>query len=205
MFIRPSYSTVIDPLLRDVRTYLSKSSGIKKGDKALDVGCGTGDQVFYYAKRGIVATGIDSNPEMIHIAKQRKERSGLLSIFFELQNAKKLPFKDNYFDSASISLALHEIEEKGRNRVISEMKRVVKKGGSLIFVDFRTPLPNNISSYLIRSVKYLTEKTNFDNFKSYLRQGGLPALLKGNRLKGLKRRYFKWNTIAMIKARNIFK
>ncbi|GAH19404.1 unnamed protein product, partial [marine sediment metagenome] len=48
MSITNLYSIFIDPFLQDIRTYISKFSGMKRGDKVLDVCCGTGDQVFYY-------------------------------------------------------------------------------------------------------------------------------------------------------------
>ena len=71
-----NYSTLIDPLLQDIRIYVPKFSGMEKGDRVLDVCCGTGDQVFYYAKMGIEATGVDLNPEMIKVAERRKEKCG---------------------------------------------------------------------------------------------------------------------------------
>jgi ubiquinone/menaquinone biosynthesis C-methylase UbiE len=37
-----NYSTIIDPTLKDVRTCVAELSGVKAGDRVLDVGCGTG-------------------------------------------------------------------------------------------------------------------------------------------------------------------
>ncbi|MGD0352772.1 MAG: hypothetical protein ABSB38_04695 [Dehalococcoidia bacterium] len=37
-----NYSTIIDPILKDVRTCVAELYGIKAGDRVLDVGCGTG-------------------------------------------------------------------------------------------------------------------------------------------------------------------
>lgn len=197
-----NYSTIIDPLLRDVRNYIPKFTEMKKGHRGLDVCCGTGEQIFHYAKRGITATGIDTNPTMIDIAKRKKEGLGLNNIFFRTEDAKQLSFEDNYFDFASISLALHEIGISGRHQVISEMKRVVKKRGFLVFVDFRSPLPNNITSFFIRTVEHLAPKNHFENFKSYLTRGGLPFLLKKNRLKQLRIDHLKQRALTIIKARN---
>jgi ubiquinone/menaquinone biosynthesis C-methylase UbiE len=83
------------------------------------------------------------------------------------------------------------------------MKRVTKKDGSLIFIDFRVPLPPTIISYLIRAVEYFTGKKHHQNFKDYLLQGGLPILLEKNKLKIEKREYLKDGLIEIIKTKNI--
>ncbi len=198
-----NYSTLIDPLLQSIRVYTPKFSGMKKGDRVLDVCCGTGDQVFYYEKRGIIASGIDLNPKMIKVAEKRKKESGLTNVFFEIADAKKLSFQNNYFDFASISLALHEKDRYSRNKIISEMKRVVKNEGFLIFIDFRVPLPQNIYSYLVRFIEYSAGKNHYKCFKDYLLQGGLPILLARNKLKEQKTDYLLNNLITIIKVKNI--
>ncbi len=179
---------------------VSKFAGMKAGDKALDVCCGTGDQVFYYSKEGIIAFGIDSDPNMIRLAENDKRRENNKNVSFQIADAAKLPFEDNFFDYVSISLALHEKERDVRNKVISEIKRVAKKDGSMIFVDFQIPLPNNFYSYLIKSVEYFAGRDHFGCFKDYINQGGLDGLLKKNQLREEKRNYFKNNNIAMIKV-----
>jgi ubiquinone/menaquinone biosynthesis C-methylase UbiE len=67
-------------------------------------------------------------------------------------------------------LFLHEIRKEKRDKVISEMKRTVKKNGILIFVDFNYPMPESFISFLIRTLEFLGGKNNFENFKSYLRE-----------------------------------
>jgi len=198
-----NYSTLIDPLLQNIRVYTPKFSGMKKGDRVLDVCCGTGDQVFYYEKKGIIANGIDLNPKMIKAAEKRKKESGLTNVFFQIADAKKLPFQNNYFDFVSISLALHEKDRYSRDKIISEMKRVVKNEGFLIFIDFQVPLPQNIYSYLVRFIEYSAGKNHYKGFKDYLLQGGLPILLARNKLKEEKRDYLLNNLITIIKVKNI--
>ncbi len=198
-----NYSILIDPLLQSIRVYTPKFSGMKKGDRVLDVCCGTGDQVFYYGKEGLIAHGIDLNPKMIKTAEKRKKESGLTNIFFQIADAKKLPFQNNYFDFVSISLALHEKDKHSKNKIISEMKRVVKNKGFLIFIDFQVPLPQNIYSYLVRFIEYFAGKNHYKYFKDYLLQGGLPILLAGNKLKEEKTDYLLNNLITIIKTKNI--
>ncbi len=203
MSITNLYSIFIDPLLRDIRTYISKFSGMKRGDKVLDVCCGTGDQVFYYGKEGIIATGVDLSPGMIKSAEKRKEKSGLTNVSFRVANAKQLPFKDNSFDFASICLGLHEIKRDERDKIISEMKRVVKKEGFLIFIDFQVPLPSTIISYLVKAIEYFAGRNHHECFKEYLKQGGLDAILNRNQLQEEKRYYTENGIIVIIKTRRV--
>ena len=197
-----NYSNLIDPLLKDLRGFTVKFVETREGDKILDVGCATGDQAFHYAKAGAFATGIDLNAEMIEIAEKRKKKEGIGNIDFRVASAFNLPFEDFVFDKASISLALHEIDPGKRNKVISEMKRVVKKDGHLIFIDFSAPLPQNIPSYLVKLVEYLAGKNNYKNFKSYLNEGGLPSLLQKNSLKEEEMVHFSGGLLTIIKTKS---
>ena len=131
-----NYSTCIDPLLREVRAYVPGFAGMKKEDKVLDIGCGSGAQVFQYLKEEIDAIGVDINRNMLKLTKKGEKKYGFGKTFFEIADATDLPFENNYFDFASISLVLHELKKDIRDKSVSEMKRVVKKGGGLIFVDF---------------------------------------------------------------------
>lgn len=203
MSIANLYSIFIDPLLRDIRTYIPKFSGMKRGDKVLDICCGTGDQVFYYGKGSIIATGVDLSPRMIKAADKRKEKSGLTNVSFRVADAKQLLFKDNSFDFASICLGLHEIKRDERDKVITEMKRVVKKEGFLIFIDFQVPLPSTIISYLVKAIEYFAGRNHYECFKDYLEQGGLYAILNRNQLQEEKRDYTENGIIVIIKTRSV--
>ncbi len=193
------YSNIIDPLLRDVRIFTTRFSGAKRGDRVLDVCCGTGDQLFYFAKLGIEGVGIDINPKMIKIAEKRKDKLGVKNISFLVGDAARLPFGENSFDFALISLALHEIEENLRDKIISEMKRVVKKDGFLLFIDFKSPLPKGPHSLFIKTIEYLAGK---ERFRSYLESGGLSALFEKNKLKPEKSDYLMSGLIETTRAKN---
>jgi ubiquinone/menaquinone biosynthesis C-methylase UbiE len=177
-----NYSNLVDPILKEVRICVAELSGIKAGDRVLDVCCGTGDQVFHYAQKGAIATGVDQEPRMIDVAEGNRKRRGFKRSTFRVASATELPFTDGYFGCASISLGLHEMERDERNGAVSEMKRVVKKRGVLMFIDFQVPLPKNIFAYGIRVVEFLAGRDNYTCFRDYLAQGGLKQILKENRL-----------------------
>lgn len=196
-----NYATIVDPLLRDVRLQTIEFSGMRAGDRVLDVCCGTGDQAFYYAKAGIIATGIDSNPNMLKLIRKDKRNQVFGNIAFQLADAQNLPFRDSFFDYTSISFALHEKERIVRDEVISEMKRVVKKGGALIFIDFQAPLPQNLFPYLIKAIEFIAGREHYRNFNDYIEQGGLNEILKKNQLAEEKRDCLNDGLIMIVKAR----
>jgi len=195
-----NYSTLIDPLLRGVRLYTIYFSRMKAGDRVLDVCCGTGDQAFHYARAGIMATGIDLDPNMLKLA--RKDKRKTRNVSFQRADACYLPFKDNSFDYASISFALHEKERAARDKIIAEMKRVVRKGGALIFLDFQVPLPKKMLPYLVKIVEFFAGREHHRCFKDYLAQGGLEVLLARNQLAETRRGYLNDGLITIIKAVN---
>ena len=197
-----NYSNLVDPILKDVRTYVAGIAGIKAGDRALDVCCGTGEQVFRYIENGANAIGIDHNPDIIKVAEKNRQRLGLDDGTFYLASATQLPFPDGYFDCVSISLGLHEIERGERYKAVSEMKRVAKKEGVLLFIDFQVPLPKNRISYLIRAIEFLAGKNNYRCFTDYLSQGGLAQIVKETRLTPHKEALLKFGNLKILKASN---
>ena len=197
-----NYSTLVDPVLKEVRTRVAGLSGVKAGDRVLDVCCGTGAQVFQYEQKGAIATGVDQEPSMIELAEKNRKRWGFNHSTFRVASATELPFPDGYFDCASISLGLHEMERDERNRAVSEMKRVVKREGVLMFIDFHVPLPENLFAYLIRAVEFLAGRDNRTCFRDYLAQGGLNRILKENRLIPQEEAFLKRGNLQVIKSSN---
>jgi len=197
-----NYSTIIDPLLKDVRLYVPKFAGMKAGDRVLDICCGTGDQVFHYVEKGIVATGVDINPKMLEVAIRNKKRQGLEDVSFHLADAANLPFNNSYFDYASICFGLHDKEREIRDKVISEMKRVVKREGTLIFIDFQVPLPNSPYGYLAKIIEFLAGGAHYKSFRDYINRGGLDKIIRNHQLIEENRDYLKSRLVVIIRARN---
>jgi len=195
-----NYETLVDPLLRDVRKYTPEFSGMRAGDKAIDVCCGTGAQVLEYGRHGIVATGIDISPSMLRIAARNMRRQKAVNVSFQLANATILPFPDGYFDYASISLGLHDKEKPIRYRIISEMKRVVKPDGALILIDFQVPLPRNVWAVSARAIEFLAGRAHYQDFRDYLANGGLEDILKNHSLREEYRAHLKNGLLVAMKA-----
>ena len=199
---RLNYETLVDPLLRDIRKCTPKFSGMKAGDKVIDVCCGTGAQVLEYGRRGIIATGIDISPNMLNIATRNIRRQKAVNVSFQLADATDLPFPDRYFNYASISMGLHDKEKPVRYQIISEMKRVVKQDGALILIDYQVPLPGNVLVVSARAIEFLAGGSHYRSFKDYLRNGGLEDILKSHGLREYCRTYLRSGLIVVTKVAN---
>jgi ubiquinone/menaquinone biosynthesis C-methylase UbiE len=197
-----NYETLVDPYLRDVRKFTLEFSGMKAGDKVIDVCCGTGAQVLEYATHGIIATGIDISPNMLKIATRNKVRHNAVNVSFQLADATELPFPNGYFDYASISLGLHENRKPTRYKIISEMKRVVKQNGALILIDFQVTLPRNVWGMSVRAIEFLAGWANYQSFKDYLANGGIEDILKNHGLQEECSIIFKSGLLVATKAVN---
>jgi len=118
---------------------LVRESGAKAGSRILDCATGTGDLVFEFDRHlkgqcEIVAT--DFCEEMLEIAR-RKPGASRPGLRFEVADAMNLPYEDASFDVATISFGIRNTPDP--KRVLSEMARVVKPGGSVMVLEFGKP------------------------------------------------------------------
>jgi ubiquinone/menaquinone biosynthesis C-methylase UbiE len=121
---------------------------------------------------------------------------------FTLGDAAHLPFVDRSFDFTSISLALHDKEGMLMDMIVSEMKRVTRPGGALVFLDYSVPLPISISGYFIRLIEYFAGPLHFGNFISYLKNGGLQQVLDKHGLSVVKTTHVKSGNITLVLAQD---
>ena len=97
----------------------------------LDLGCGTGDFLPYFAQRNSHYIGVDVSEEMI--ARAKINHSDLLKTVqarFLVGDCDNLSFKDGSFD---IVIAVGLIEYfSDISEVLSEIKRITKRGGVVV-------------------------------------------------------------------------
>lgn len=191
------YSIFIDRAMRRLRRAIPEFAGMKTGEQALDVCCGTGDQAVYYAKRGLNAWGIDLDEKMIAVAGSRKNNYGKDNLNFKVADAAALPFDDGMFDYTTVSLALHEKPLALQRQVVGEMRRVTKKGGVVVLADFSVP-----SGWFIRLIEWLVGGEHYTCFKAYQTSGGLDKLAESLSLNIEKRGGVMGRGIALFLIRN---
>ena len=110
---------------------LKEVSDFTKGKKGnvLDLGCGSGRH-FFKLKGKIYA--VDFSKEMLKLAEKHSLEEGI-NVETIKTEMYKLPFKDNFFDSAMFIASLHCVEsEKKRKKSLEELHRVLKKKGRAI-------------------------------------------------------------------------
>ncbi len=99
----------------------------------LDIGCGTGEQSLFLAKKGYRVLGIDISKEMIKKASDRTKEAGIENnLSLVLASAEALPFRNKSFDGLiSIFGVFNHIPRA--NYAFQEAHRVLKKGGRAVF------------------------------------------------------------------------
>ena len=103
------------------------------GGKVLEVGVGTGMALPFYSSR-VQVTGIDFSADMLAKARDKVARNGYAHVdALHQMDARTLEFADNSFDSVAAMHLLSVVPEP--ERVVSEMARVCKPGGTVLIVN----------------------------------------------------------------------
>ena len=173
------YDAVVFPI-RKLRHEVASMVDLRPDARLLDVATGTGAQAFAFAGKAREVVGIDLSEAMLRIAR-RKNR--FPNVTFQRADAADLPFEDESFDASCVSFALHEMPSSVRERVVREMARVTKPGGSVSVVDYALPR-NHVAASLAYRVIKLYER---DHYASFVKSD-LAALLKSVGIEVLARR-----------------
>jgi demethylmenaquinone methyltransferase/2-methoxy-6-polyprenyl-1,4-benzoquinol methylase len=132
-----------------------ETSGVKAGDKVLDIAGGTGDLSKAFAKK-VGKTGqvwlTDINSSMLGVGRDRLLDQGYALPVAQC-DAEKLPFPDHYFDCVSVAFGLRNMTHK--DVALSEMCRVLKPGGRLLVLEFSKVWAPLKPAYDIYSFKLL--------------------------------------------------
>ena len=111
--------------------------------RVLDLCCGTGDLAIGLCRQAsseTIVTGYDLNKEMLGIARIKADKYGVSPRFLQ-GNAGSMPFQDEEFDCITIGFGFRNLtfENPERDLHISEMTRVLRKGGSLFILESSKP------------------------------------------------------------------
>jgi len=136
------------------KVYVNLTSRIKKGQRVLDIGCGTGALTLITARKGAEVKGIDVNPQMLEIAKKRALKANLIeNIEFCEMGVAELGSEDSEsYDSIVSGLCFSELTEDELIYTLKEVKRILKPGGALLIADEvrSKSLPKRILNLMIR-------------------------------------------------------
>lgn len=112
--------------------------------KILEVGCGSGPNLWFAAREGFNVTGIDGSNSAIKIVKSRFQSEGLTGEFKVVNFSEDLPFESNKFDLIIDRAAITYCGERTSDKLISEIYRVLSPNGHFFF----NPYSDEHSSFI---------------------------------------------------------
>jgi len=150
--------------------------GELKGKKLLDAGCGTG----WFSRRavelGAVVTSLDVGENLLNEVKKKCDTTRVVG------DVTALKFKDNSFDVIVSSDVIEHTPDPGK--AISEMARVLKKGGVLALT-----VPNNVWHFAV-SVGNALKLRPYQGYENWVGWGQLKRELEKNGLQVKKQMGF---------------
>ena len=131
--------------------------------RVLEVGCGEGLFIENLVKKSpnLEVYGVDNDEERLNAARAR-----LIGVNLSKQDAAGLSFEDGYFDAVICVNVLFNMRTKDDvRRALTEMKRVCKTGGSIIFDIRNSANPIIIAKYAL--AKYYDDTLKGLPLKTY--------------------------------------
>lgn len=125
---------------------IAESVGLRAGERALDLGCGTGAYTAPIAQGSPGSfVGVDVAPALLRVARERTGSNVVLLA----ADAGELPFPDETFDAVLGNAVLHHLPME---QALRELRRVLKPGGRFCFAE-----PNllNPQVFVERNIPFL--------------------------------------------------
>jgi ubiquinone/menaquinone biosynthesis C-methylase UbiE len=121
-------------VIRFTARYLKRNIGIdlyetkKEFNKIIDLGCGNGNHVVFFAEQGFEVSGIDISEEAIEIAKAWLKKRNLEATLMA-GDIETIPYPDQSFDVVLSHAVLDHVSFEKAKKVMEEIKRVLVPGG----------------------------------------------------------------------------
>lgn len=118
------------------KRFTIETSGVKPGNRVLDVAGGTADLTRLFMEKTGASGQVwltDINRSMLAVGRDRMLDKGK-TVPVAQCDGEKLPFRDNYFDCVSVAFGLRNMTRK--DTALAEMYRVLRPGGRLLVLEF---------------------------------------------------------------------
>lgn len=102
------------------------------GTKALEIGCGAGDQAACLTEQGFSVLATDLSLEAVKVARRTTREAGH-DVAVMQSDAEALPVADQSVDACVCGLLLHHFASL--DDIAAELRRVVRPGGTVVAVD----------------------------------------------------------------------
>ena len=159
-------------------------SHIKKGQRVLDLGCGTGALTLRAAQRGAKVKGIDVNSQMLEIAQNQASEANLTQNIelSEMGVAELRNEESESYDVVMSGLCFSELTENELIFTLKEAKRILKPEGILLIADEVRPttilkkILNRLVRVPLKAITYLITQTTtnaVENLPEKVKDAGL--------------------------------
>jgi len=108
----------------------AREGGLRPGQRALEVGCGTGVFLEAAATTGADIVALDLSADLLAQARARVGAAGKVRL--SLGNAEQMPFRESSFDAVYGSSILHHLNI---DAALAEVRRVLRPGGRIAFAE----------------------------------------------------------------------
>ena len=132
---------------RLVKRFTVELSGVRAGQRVLDLAGGTGDFTIRFSSlvgpSGEVVLA-DINASMLRVGRDRLIDKGISqNVMYTQLNAEQLPFAPDTFDCICIAYGLRNVTDK--DAALRSMFSVLKPGGRALVLEFSKPRNNLVS------------------------------------------------------------
>ena len=125
--------------------------------KLIDIATGTCDQLLSCMEHSPNirnATGIDVSKEMLKMGMKKVLQKGLGDLVdLKIENGENTSFEDNSFDVATLSFGIRNFKDPLKG--LTEIHRILKKGGSVHILEFSTPLLKPVRGLFLFYIRYI--------------------------------------------------
>lgn len=179
---------------------------LKKGSLICDLATGTGDSAKVLLKKDYKIVGVDLSLDMLKISKKKLNKYGFFSL---CGSAYALPFKDETFDALTCAFGIRNMH--ATDLALTEIFRVIKKGGKVVFLEFS--IPNRIflpvykiyMKYLMPNIAKLFSKKEayiylWDSINNFPKPEKFADFLLSAGFKGVVQKSLSFGTVYVHKA-----
>ena len=110
--------------------YFKLAMSDRKSIRLLEVGCGSGANLWMMAKEGFATHGMDSSAKGLDLARQHLGEKWGVTADLRQGSFTELPYENDYFDAVVDVVSLQHLNLKDSRLALSEIARVLKPRGA---------------------------------------------------------------------------
>ena len=142
------HQTALDAMLAPATSALIEAAAIQRGERVLDIGCGTGETSLIAVEAGAQVTGVDISEPMLELARSRADGRAEMLIADASQYQA-----DTVFDLAMSRFGVMFFEDPVA--AFANIRKNLKPDGRMAFACWQTPKVNDWVMVPMKAIKPL--------------------------------------------------